>query len=77
MGLRDLSRSSRPRHLPVDAAYTAWLSAHTHCTEALHAWNGAAADRRAVAYRVYRARLEREEQAAVELERLQPLPAAA
>jgi hypothetical protein len=79
MGLRDLSRShpSRPGRLPVDAAYTTWLSAQTRCTDALRKWNAAQADDRAIAYRVYCARLDREERAAAELERVQYLPAAA
>jgi hypothetical protein len=79
MGLRALTRlrPTPPRRHPVDDAYTAWLSAHARCTEALRAWNRATSADRAIAYRVYRARLEREERAATALQRVQQLPAAA
>lgn len=79
MGLRALSSRwrSRPRRHPVDDAYTTWLGAHMHCTDAMRAWWSAAPGHRAIAYQVYRARLEREERAAAELERLHAVPAAA
>jgi hypothetical protein len=48
-----------------------------HCTDAMRAWWSAAPGHRAMAYQVYRARLEREEWAAGELARLHPVPAGA
>jgi len=66
----------RWRRPPVDAAYTAWLDAHSRCTAALAAWRDASRDKRHAAYRAYIAELEQEELAAAQLERLQPRVAA-
>ena len=71
---RRFAAASRPA---VDDAYMAWFSAHARCSEALKAWNTAAPGDRAIAYRVYRARLEREEMAAAHLQRVQDLRSAA
>ena len=69
MGLRDLRLSLRRARPAVDDAYIEWLAAHSRCAEALRAWRAAAPERRAVAYRRYRASLEREETAAARLQR--------
>lgn len=58
------------RRLPVDDAYTAWFNAHSRCTHALRAWNTAAEEDRATAYRDYVAELTLEEEAASALEEL-------
>jgi hypothetical protein len=58
------------RRLPIDDAYTAWFNAHSRCTQALRAWNAAAPEARAAAYRAYQAELAIEEEAACELEHL-------
>ena len=60
------------RRPPVDDAYAVWLDAHSRCDRALRTWNRARPAARAAAYQVYLAELEREEQAARRLERLQP-----
>lgn len=53
----------------IDDAYTAWIAAQSESTEALHAWF----DRRFrhdELYYAYRAALDREEAAALDLQRL-------
>jgi hypothetical protein len=65
------------RRLLPDDAYTAWFNANSRCGHALRAWRDAAPAARPDAYRAYRAELELEEAAAVELERLHAAPLAA
>lgn len=54
----------------LDDAYLGWFTAETECECALHAWFQAVGGARESAYRSYRAALEREEAAALDLERL-------
>jgi hypothetical protein len=54
----------------LDDAYLAWLTADSECGRALDAWFEAAGRDRATAYLSYRAALDREEAAAVDLQRL-------
>lgn len=74
MSARKASRTWRLpwRRHPVDNAYAEWLDAHSRCADALAAWRRAATGARDAAYRAYLAALEREELAALELERLNP-----
>jgi hypothetical protein len=58
------------RRLTADDAYTAWFNAHSHGTHTLRAWNTAAKEDRAAAYRDYVADLALEEEAARALEEL-------
>ena len=53
-----------------DEAYLAWLSAESDCEIALRAWFEAARPGRRPAYLAYRAALDREEAAALDLKRL-------
>ena len=52
----------------LDDAHIAWIAAQNECTEALRAWF--AAPRFERAYYAYRAALDREEAAALDLQRL-------
>ena len=54
----------------LDDAYLAWFSAESECESTLHGWFRAPGDLSAGAYLAYRAALEREEDAARDLERL-------
>jgi hypothetical protein len=58
------------RRLPIDDAYTAWFNAQSRCTQALRAWNAAAPEARAAAYRAYQEELAIEEATARQLEHL-------
>jgi hypothetical protein len=67
--LEAISLSSR-RSVAHDA-YTAWTRAQHRCGEALRAWAAATGpSRRALAFIAYTIELDREEQAADELERM-------
>lgn len=57
----------------VDDAYMAWLSSETDSENALQAWIKAAGANRDTAYQAYRAALDREEAAALDLQRLSEL----
>jgi hypothetical protein len=72
MTTRDTARTwrSHSRRGPIDDAYTLWFNAQSRCAHALHAWNEAAPEARAAAYRAYLVELGLEELAADELERL-------
>lgn len=52
----------------IDEAYLTWFSAESECEDALRAWFAGAGD--AAGYLTYRTALDREEEAASELERL-------
>lgn len=54
----------------VDDAYLAWLCAEAESEIALRSWAEASGSARARAYAAYRATLDREEAAALDLERL-------
>jgi hypothetical protein len=54
----------------LEDAYLAWAAAASESEQALHAWLEPGASRRAMAYPVYRAALDREEAAALDLRRL-------
>jgi hypothetical protein len=54
----------------ADEAYMSWTAARIECSQALEAWLAAEPGDRAAANCVYRAALDREEAAALELERL-------
>ena len=55
------------RHLQA-AAYLMWLAANMACADALAAWRARSGERRREAFRAYRAALDREEIAALDLE---------
>lgn len=55
----------------VDGAYMAWLVAERECEQALNAWQ----EKRPGAYWAYRAALDREQAAALDLQRLSELSA--
>ena len=54
----------------LDDAYLAWFSAESESEAALRAWFGSTGSQRASAYLTYRAALDREEAAALDLARL-------
>jgi len=54
----------------IDDAYLAWFYAESEAETLLRGWFQATGERRTVAYLAYRAALEREEAAALDLERL-------
>ncbi len=54
----------------LDDAYLAWFGAESECESTLHGWFRAPGDLSAGAYLAYQAALEREEDAARELQRL-------
>jgi hypothetical protein len=54
----------------LDDAYLAWFSAESECESTLHGWFRAPDDLSAGAYLAYQAALEREEDAARDLQRL-------
>ena len=56
--------------LRLDDAYLAWFSAESECESTLHGWFRAPDDLSAGAYLAYQAALEREEDAARDLQRL-------
>jgi hypothetical protein len=64
----------------IDDAYTAWFNAESESGCALRAWWASRGSDRARAYTAYRAALDREEAAALDLERLwslaEPCPTA-
>jgi hypothetical protein len=57
----------------LEDAYLAWAAAASESEQALHAWLEPVGSRRAMAYPVYRAALDREEAAALDLRRLSEL----
>jgi hypothetical protein len=59
----------------LDDAYSTWVQAQVECHEALRAWLDADTGNQ-LAFYVYRAALDREEAAAIDLERLSHLVAA-
>ena len=61
----------------VDEAYMSWRTAEIQCQTALHAWLDARPRDRAEANWVYRAALDREQAAALDLEWLSDLAHAA
>jgi hypothetical protein len=54
----------------VHDAYSAWFNAESESGRALRAWRRSSGPARELAYDVYRAALDREESAALDLERL-------
>ncbi len=54
----------------LDDAYLAWFSAESECEGALQTWWRSSGSSRSLAYAAYRAALDREEAAALDLERL-------
>jgi hypothetical protein len=57
----------------LDDAHMAWVAAEVDSDHALHAWFAAGAPKGAGAYLTYRAAVDREEAAALDLERLAEL----
>jgi hypothetical protein len=53
----------------LDDAYLAWFAAESECERALRAWSGSLGSARAASYDAYLAALDREEAAALDLER--------